>query len=294
MSLPFINKQIVLVAVLTSSLYFVLGTIEIILIFPNQNYFPLGHFIVVPFLLLLTALLAYFQKYERIMWTIYIIAPIIATICNTNVIAKIENYTMYTGEVIAIILWVFTVSGLRIKAALLTALIVMHIAAISVMNTHEVNEEFYLFVFWLFSSFFLGFMGAVLLDLSRKNTESKNIELQKELQNKDILLREIQHRVKNNLQVISSLMSIQAKSIDDENIKEIFYKNTHRIQSMSLIHETIFDADDLEYIDLESYITSLIHEIVQVYHCGDIQFDISCKNMTLKIDSALQIGIIIN
>jgi two-component sensor histidine kinase/sensor domain CHASE-containing protein len=123
-------------------------------------------------------------------------------------------------------------------------------------------------------------------------TEIKQIE---EMRRKDILLKEIHHRVKNNLQIISSLLRLQSRKFTDKDTIEAFRKSQNRAKSMAIAHEKLYQSQDLENIELEAYIKTLTKYLLNNYGCKqeDIKIDIKIKNVTQGIDMAIPLGLII-
>ncbi|PWB51878.1 MAG: hypothetical protein C3F06_09445 [Candidatus Methanoperedenaceae archaeon] len=144
-------------------------------------------------------------------------------------------------------------------------------------------------------------------------TERKLAEDQvaKSLQEKEVLLREIHHRVKNNMQIISSLLNhqmenirdkninddkINGNKINDDNIIDIFTESQNRIISMSLVHEKLYQSRDLRNIDFKDYINDLSINLFQSYniHSGNIKLNMNVEDILLDIDLAIPTGLIIN
>ena len=96
------------------------------------------------------------------------------------------------------------------------------------------------------------------------------------LQEKDTLIKEIHHRVKNNLQVISSLLRLQSRQIKDRQALELFKESQNRVLAMALIHEKLYQSSDLTQIDFQAYIKSLVQELCRSY-------DVFKSNITFKI-----------
>lgn len=98
-------------------------------------------------------------------------------------------------------------------------------------------------------------------------TEHKRSDnkLKDSLKEKEVLLREIHHRVKNNLQIISTLLALQSDDVDDEKIMENYRESENRIQSIALIHEKMYQSENLSSIAFSSYINSLINDIFNSY-----------------------------
>jgi PAS domain S-box-containing protein len=127
---------------------------------------------------------------------------------------------------------------------------------------------------------------------ARKQAEAK---LNQSLREKEVLLQEIHHRVKNNLQIISSLLDLQALHLSDPTIHPVFQQSRDRIRAMALLHETLYQSQDLSHIDMVDYVASLTNHLLQV-HRGHrnitLQLDINVIN--LDIDQAMPCGLIIN
>ncbi len=113
---------------------------------------------------------------------------------------------------------------------------------------------------------------------------------------KDLLLREIHHRVKNNLQVISSLLSLQSRQIDDESIKLAIDEGRSRVRSMALIHQNLYQADNLTGVHVQSYLHKLIEEIITTYNVKNrnINFHHQIDDINLDVDTMIPLGLIIN
>jgi len=123
---------------------------------------------------------------------------------------------------------------------------------------------------------------------ANKDFQKANIQLQEQNQKvqiqsdeKTVLLQEIHHRVKNNLQIISSLIRLQSYETDDEKVKVLFETSVHRIQAMALIHEKMYQGDDLSKINLEEYLKSLASDIIQSYQTINV--------INFEIESELEI-----
>lgn len=137
-----------------------------------------------------------------------------------------------------------------------------------------------------------------ILAVSRDITERKEAETKifNSLQEKEILLKEIHHRVKNNFQIITSLLSLQAENISDEKILDIFQDSQNRIKSMSLIHELMYSTENFIDINLKNYITRLIEFLKSSYSPDDskITIDLEVEEISLSLDNLIPIGLIIN
>lgn len=120
--------------------------------------------------------------------------------------------------------------------------------------------------------------------------------LKASLEDIQVLLREVHHRTKNNMQVISSLLDLQSAQVTDENVLGIFRDSQSRIRAMALIHETLYHAKTLNVVDLQDYVTKLTHGLCGAYRIGhaQIRLTIEIQKVFLGIDSAVPCGLIIN
>lgn len=146
----------------------------------------------------------------------------------------------------------------------------------------------------------LGFAGLVYAYLkSIKNqrliAEQKYI-IENSLVEKDSLLKEIHHRVKNNLQMVSSLLSLQTKNTRSKAAIEALEEGKSRVKAMALIHQKLYQNDDLSVIEMQGYIESLINSVQSVYKKGghNINVTIDAEGVELDIDRAIPFGLILN
>jgi PAS domain S-box-containing protein len=135
-------------------------------------------------------------------------------------------------------------------------------------------------------------------DLRNEISERKRAEekINVSLQEKVVLLREIHHRVKNNLQVISSLLNLQSGYIEDKKSLEIFRESQTRVRSMALIHEKLYQSKDLNKIEFSEYIESLIKDLFKSYNVDSdrIRLNSKLEGIYFEIDTAILCGLIIN
>jgi PAS domain S-box-containing protein len=152
----------------------------------------------------------------------------------------------------------------------------------------------------LYASKLLDEKGEVIgnLGIVRDITERKLAEeqLKASLREKEVLLREIHHRVKNNMQVISSLLMFQGKYYKDKRYAEILREGQRRIRSMSLVHERLYQSKDLANVNFGDYIKNVADDLFKSYeiHKGRITLDIDVKDVTIGVDMAIPCGLIVN
>ncbi len=136
-------------------------------------------------------------------------------------------------------------------------------------------------------------------------TEHKRIEqelrereelLRASLDEKVVLLKEIHHRVKNNLQVISSLVSLQAEELQDAVSRTIFQELTHRVRSMALVHEKLYQSTDLARVEFAEYTRSLLNYLWRAYgsEASGIRLNLDLEPVSLSVNTAVPFGLILN
>jgi PAS domain S-box-containing protein len=125
---------------------------------------------------------------------------------------------------------------------------------------------------------------------------SANTALEAALQQKDMLLKEIHHRVKNNLQTVSSLLSLQSGYSPDPFVKAMFADSQQRIQSMALIHEILYQSRDLGRLNMADYLRTLAAHLVRSYRTDDTQITLtlSVDQILLDVDTAIPCGLLLN
>ncbi len=121
-----------------------------------------------------------------------------------------------------------------------------------------------------------------------------NEELIESLKEKSLLLKEIHHRVKNNLQLVSSLLRLQANSIDNEDFSKAIVASQERIKSMAIVHEKLYQSKSLAEVNIKSYFDALIEEKSKVTSNKDINYSLEIPNEAFKIEKLVPIGLLIN
>jgi PAS domain S-box-containing protein len=139
-------------------------------------------------------------------------------------------------------------------------------------------------------------IGAVAI--ARDVTERRHAEekIKASLAEKEVMLKEIHHRVKNNLQIISSLVSMQADNLTDERIREEFDDVCDRVRSMALIHEKLYQTDDMARLNFADYAASLLHALWNSHDvlAEKVRLNLELEPVTLSIETAVPCGLILN
>jgi sensor domain CHASE-containing protein/two-component sensor histidine kinase len=127
-----------------------------------------------------------------------------------------------------------------------------------------------------------------ILETCRDITESKKAD--------QLRKKEINHRIKNNLQIVSSLLDLQAEKFSDKKVIEAFKESENRIVSISLIHKELYESGDLDYLDFSSYIRKLIADLLRSYNTENsgIRVHLEVDRIFLGVDTAVSLGIVIN
>ncbi len=140
----------------------------------------------------------------------------------------------------------------------------------------------------------LSYVNVYGLDITKRKRAEQ--QLKTSLEEKEVLLREIHHRVKNNLQIIVSLLSLQSEYVKDKQAVELFRQSQFRVKSMALLHERLYETKDLAHINFSDYIRDLTNELLCSYgpDAGNIKLKINVKNVFPSVDVAVPCALIIN
>ena len=123
----------------------------------------------------------------------------------------------------------------------------------------------------------------------------KNKLLQEQNREKEFLLKEIHHRVKNNLEMVSSLLSLQSAQLDDPNVTEAIQKSRQRVQSMSMIHQKLYQGKSLAAIEMRDYFINLGNYLISSYGAEErVTLECNMNQLELDVDMAIPIGLIVN
>jgi two-component system, sensor histidine kinase PdtaS len=135
-----------------------------------------------------------------------------------------------------------------------------------------------------------------ILQKKKEVIEKQSEVIQTSLTEKETLLREIHHRVKNNLQIISSLLNIQSSHIEDQNVLSSIKEGQSRVQAMSLIHQNLYQSEHINNVDIENYLKELVKYLSDMFTGGEknIEVEVSAQNIQFDIDTAIPLGLIVN
>jgi len=157
-------------------------------------------------------------------------------------------------------------------------------------------QNIFSFLSVLFSVYLLGGVLGKNLLKAHHNLYKTKMEIEERIHEKDTLLKEVHHRVKNNLQTVSSLLSLQSRGIKDEKVKNLIKSSQNRVISMAMVHEMLYMRDDLSKIDYKSYVEELSEYLVKSVKGADsnVKVNINIPQIELGIDTAIPLGLLIN
>ncbi|SDM58538.1 sensor histidine kinase [Kriegella aquimaris] len=160
----------------------------------------------------------------------------------------------------------------------------------------ESSRNLFSFLSVFFSVYLMGdVLGKNLLKAHHNLYKSRN-EVELRIKEKETLLKEIHHRVKNNLQTVSSLLNLQSRSIEDENIKSLIKSSQNRVISMAMVHEMLYMRNDLAKIEYRSYVKDLAEYLINSIKGANnnVKLKIEIPEIKLDIDTAIPLGLLIN
>lgn len=160
------------------------------------------------------------------------------------------------------------------------------------------ESKTHLLIFGIGFSLIIGvllILGYIHKEKQNKLLVKQKLEIQKQNQEREVLLKEIHHRVKNNLQVISSLLSMQSRKMEEGESKMAVREGQTRIKSMSLIHQKLYSEDSLSKINMKEYIEELSEFLFKSYKPGHaVRRVVESEDLLLDVDQAVPLGLIIN
>ena len=158
------------------------------------------------------------------------------------------------------------------------------------------SRDHFSFLSVIFSVYLLGGVLGKNLLKAHHNLYKIKRELEEQIHEKETLLKEVHHRVKNNLQTVSSLLSLQARSIEDEKIKSLIKSSQNRVISMAMVHEMLYMRDDISKIEYKSYVQELGEYLVRSVKGSknNVSLKVDITDIQLGIDTAIPLGLLIN
>jgi len=160
----------------------------------------------------------------------------------------------------------------------------------------------YIVIYLLLLGFIVTFVFGIILYKFYRQTKIANIRLivQKDIifkqnEEKEVLLKEIHHRVKNNLQIISSLLNLQTKDVEDASALSAIADGQSRVRAMALIHQKLYQNNDISTVKLNEYIAQLLNEIAGLYpELSNVKREICVSGIELDVDTAIPVGLILS
>lgn len=125
--------------------------------------------------------------------------------------------------------------------------------------------------------------------------ENKNALLDKRNAENELLLKEIHHRVKNNLEIVSSLLALQSAQIDDQNIKEAMQEGQNRVNSIGIVHQKLYQGENLGAIEMKDYFINLSENIIDTFGAHQrVSLEVAMEKLNVDVDTAVPLGLIVN
>jgi PAS domain S-box-containing protein len=140
--------------------------------------------------------------------------------------------------------------------------------------------------------------SVALVGVAREITERKRVDekIKASLQEKEVLLKEVHHRVKNNLQVISSILSLQGEKVENPEVLDLLRETQNRVRSMALVHEELYQSETLSWVDIGDYVRRLSSTLFHSYRPEgiDVRLELDIDDARVPVDEAVPFGLIIN
>lgn len=149
---------------------------------------------------------------------------------------------------------------------------------------------------WLGLGFLILLIGFIIFGFItfRNSRRKSNLIASKNAEN-ELLLKEIHHRVKNNLEIVSSLLSLQSAQIDDDSIKDAMMESQNRVKSIGIVHQKLYQGTNLGAIEMKDYFINLSESILDSFGAEDrITLEFAMDSLDIDIDTAVPIGLIVN
>jgi len=168
-------------------------------------------------------------------------------------------------------------------------------------HQQELQQQYYIKIILFFALGIVLLVAAFIYLYAKRNRKQavllneKNTIINTSLDEKVLLLEEVHHRVKNNFQLVSSLLELQSKEIVDEKALKTISEGQNRVRAMALIHQKLYESDDIKNIDFKDYCTQLIEELTTNYGIDKTTVtEVKIENRNFDIDTAIPLGLILN
>lgn len=287
----------------------VISVITAITFFTNDPFFP--YYLIVLSITLIGVVQMYLSKKYKL-FSIIISLGATATIVSSIVFVPYAIHIMEMMWMVVLSLFTFFTLGRIWGSFLMLANAVIYVTYFNttfydnLSNLENMNNVMRIimsveFGFAMFLMSYIMFQFYEVNNYAEKNRKRAFRELQKEKElvdkqnaEKTVLLQEIHHRVKNNLQVIISLLRVQSLELKSEEAKKTFNEAINRIMTMSLIHQKMYEKESLSNIDLKDYVDSLVKEITKSYTSKEIEVDTNIQLPNLGPKSIVTIALLLN
>jgi len=179
---------------------------------------------------------------------------------------------------------------------------------ISLRYEHGIDERqvrnyiiYGMVAFLLLALFFYTWNKTLRKQIRIRNKAEKELRLSLDLINeknieKDTLLKEVHHRVKNNLQIVYSMLNMQSRQVDNKSARKVLAEGKSRVMAMALIHKVLYESENLNQVNITDYLNSLLQNISSIYTNEDknIEVHIKAKDILLNLDLAIPLGLILS
>lgn len=133
------------------------------------------------------------------------------------------------------------------------------------------------------------------LEALNADLANKNVQLDRRNAENELLLKEIHHRVKNNLEMVSSLLLLQSRQVEDPSVREVMEEGQNRVQSIGIVHQKLYQGNNLSSIEMKDYFINLSEGILDTFDAEDrVQIECIMDKLELDVDTAVPIGLIVN
>lgn len=224
------------------------------------------------------------------------ISPILASTGNIYLSALLHfsfasQEEIYLPEIYLIIIWIFTVSGIRFNYALISASVTF-VSSVAYQIYFKIPQEFlHLHFIWMFASFSFGLLSALIINKFHRQTFLHAKELKSLLSQRELLMQELNHRVKNNLQFIITLLWSKRSGSSPETEQTLISLQS-QISAIATVHETLCAQPDISALDTGKYLHTILDSLHELY--PHITFDIRFEaDIILSMERTITLGLVL-